>query len=101
MKKKNVLILVLVFILSFTAVIGASCGKKETKEDEIVIGVSPSPSCGHCQAGCGRSAKRWCQSYYKEYSDYVQPNIDLAEKRLMPISFSIFRILRSLLPSAI
>ena len=82
MKKKNVLILVLVFILSFTAVIGASCSKKETKDDEIVIGVSPSPHADIVKQVVEDLQKDGVKVTIKEYSDYVQPNIDLAEKEI-------------------
>lgn len=80
MKRKNVLVLTLVLLLVFTTVFASACGKKETaKDNEIIIGVSPSPHADIVKQVVDDLEKEGIKVTIKEYSEYVQPNLDLAE----------------------
>ena len=85
MKKRNILVLALVIVLAFITALGVSCGKKETegnKEEKIVIGVSPSPHADIVKQVVDELEEDGIKVIVKEYSDYVQPNLDLAEKEI-------------------
>ncbi|HHU08196.1 MAG TPA: ABC transporter substrate-binding protein [Clostridiaceae bacterium] len=80
MKKKNVLVLTLALLLVFTTVFASACGKKEAASDnEIVIGVSPSPHADIIKQIVEDLDNEGIKVTIKEYSEYVQPNLDLAE----------------------
>ncbi|HZW97909.1 MAG TPA: MetQ/NlpA family ABC transporter substrate-binding protein [Bacillota bacterium] len=80
MKRKNVLALTLVLLLIFTTVFASACGKKETaKDNDIIIGVSPSPHADIVKQVVDDLEKEGIKVTIKEYSEYVQPNLDLAE----------------------
>ncbi len=83
MKKRNILVLTLALLLVLTTVFASACGKKETSgDDEIVIGVSPSPHAEIVRLVVDDLKAEGITVTVKEYSDYVQPNLDLAEGEL-------------------
>ncbi len=81
MKKKSLFVVILVLILALSSVL-AACSKKEAKAEEIVIGVSPSPHADIIKLVVEDLEKEGVKVTVKEYSDYVRPNLDLAEKEI-------------------
>ena len=75
--------------------------QKETKEDEIVIGVSPSPHADIVKQVVEDLQKMASKLRLKSIRTMSSPISIWQRKRLMPISSNIFRILRNLLLSAI
>lgn len=78
--KKNILLLLLILVLSFSLLTG--CGKEKGGENTIKIGVNPVPHREIVENIKDDLEKEGVNLEIIEFTDYVKPNLSLADKEI-------------------
>ena len=78
--KKNILLSLLILVLSFSLLTG--CGKEKSSKNTIKIGVSPVPHREIVENIKDDLAKEGVNLEIIEFTDYVKPNLSLADKEI-------------------